>query len=57
MTIYLVGYTEQSLNITWKKVIKENTLTKSPLTIYTLLFADDQVLITQEYEDMEFVVR
>ena len=26
-------------------------------TIHTLLFADDQVLITQEYEDMEFVVR
>ena len=25
--------------------------------IYTLLFADDQVLITQEYEDMEFMVR
>ena len=26
-------------------------------TIYTLLFTDDQVLITQEYEDMEFIVR
>jgi Reverse transcriptase (RNA-dependent DNA polymerase). len=26
-------------------------------TIYTLLFADDQVLITQEYKDMEFMVR
>ena len=26
-------------------------------TIYTLLFADDQVLLTQEYEDMEFMVR
>ena len=26
-------------------------------TIYTLLFADDQVLITQEYEDMEFMIR
>ena len=26
-------------------------------TIYTLLFADDQVLITQEYEDMEFMVK
>ena len=25
--------------------------------IYTLLFADDQVLITQEYEDIEFMVR
>ena len=26
-------------------------------TIHTLLFADDQVLITQEYEDMGFMVR
>ena len=26
-------------------------------TIYTFLFVDDQVLITQEYEDMEFMVR
>ena len=26
-------------------------------TTYTLLFVDDQVLITQEYEDMEFMVR
>ena len=26
-------------------------------TIYTFLFADVQVLITQEYEDMEFMVR
>ena len=26
-------------------------------TIYTLLFADDQVLITQGYEDMEFMAR
>ena len=26
-------------------------------TIYTLLFADDRVLIAQEYEDMWFVVR
>ena len=26
-------------------------------TIYTLLFANDQVLITQEYEDTEFMVR
>ena len=26
-------------------------------TIYTLLFADDQVIVTQEYEDMEFMVR
>ena len=26
-------------------------------TIYTVLFADDQVSITQEYEDMEFMVR
>ena len=26
-------------------------------TIYTLLFADYQVLITQEYEDMELMVR
>jgi Reverse transcriptase (RNA-dependent DNA polymerase). len=25
--------------------------------IYTLLFADDEVLITQEYKDMEFMVR
>ena len=26
-------------------------------TIYTLLFANDQESITQEYEDMEFIVR
>ena len=26
-------------------------------TIYTLLFANDQVLITQECEDVEFMVR
>ena len=26
-------------------------------TIYTLLFTDNQVLITQEYENMEFIVR
>ena len=30
---------------------------KSQDTIYTHLFADDQVLITQEHEDMEFMVR
>ena len=27
------------------------------LYIYILLYADDQVLITQEYEDTEFMVR
>ena len=26
-------------------------------TIYTFLFADDQVLIMLEYEDMEFLIR
>ena len=26
-------------------------------TIYTLLFADDQVLIKQEYKDVEFMNR
>ena len=30
---------------------------KSQDTMFTLLFADDQVLIIQEYEDMEFMVR
>ena len=30
---------------------------RSQDTKYTLLFADDQVSITQEYENMEFIVR
>ena len=29
----------------------------SEVAMYILLFADDQVLITQEYEHMEFMVR
>jgi hypothetical protein len=27
------------------------------ITIYSLLFADDQLLITQDYEDLEYITR
>jgi hypothetical protein len=27
------------------------------MTIYSLLFADDQLLITQDYEDLEYMTR
>ena len=38
-------------------ISREGRIKKKKINIYTLLFADDQVIIKQEYEDMEFMVR
>jgi len=41
----------------WQKKCAKMGLEIQDTTIYSLLFADDQLLIAQDYEDLEYMKR
>jgi hypothetical protein len=41
----------------WQKICAKMGLEIQDTTIYSLLFADDQLLIAQDYEDLEYMTR
>lgn len=49
-------YLEQVLK-EWKKKCRNMGLPLNEHILYTLCFADDQIVIAQEYDDMEYMTR
>jgi len=49
-------FLEQALN-EWKQKCRTMGLPLNENTLYTLSFADDQVVISQDYEDLEYMTR
>ena len=49
-------YLEQALK-TWKKKCHKMGIPLIDNTVYTLCFADDQVVVAQDYHDMEYMTR
>jgi hypothetical protein len=41
----------------WQKKCARLGLETEDMTIYSMLFADDQLLIAQDYEDLEYIIR
>jgi hypothetical protein len=42
---------------TWQKKCAKMGLEIQDMTVYSLLFADDHLLIAQDYEDLEYMTR
>ncbi|XP_060530458.1 uncharacterized protein LOC132704465 [Cylas formicarius] len=49
-------YLEQALRI-WKQKCRNMGIRRNNANIYTLSFADDQVIMAQEYDDVEYMTR
>jgi len=49
-------YVEQPLKA-WKRKCKDMGIPLNNTTLYTLSFADDQVILAQDFEDLEYMTR
>jgi len=49
-------YLEQTLK-TWKRKCQNMGISLNDTTLYTLCFADDQIVLAQDYEDLEYMTR